>query len=174
MGLTRVCKKADAGTTVGNTNGKSSSGEPASEPLDCVVRLVTPERIVIEHPLAGPSRRFMAYLVDQVLLVVLVLVASPYLLFSIDGLASGDWSDPGDLFYALTWGYGHFCEGVFNGQTVGKRTMGIRVVSERGVPISGAQAVLAQFGGGRRWPVSVLLSAGPGEHGTVDEVSAAG
>ena len=44
-------------------------------PLDCVVRLVTPERIVIEHPLAGPSRRFVAYLVDQVLLVVLVLLA---------------------------------------------------------------------------------------------------
>ena len=51
----------------------SLRAESRREPLDCIVRLVTPERIVIAHPLAGPSRRFMAYLVDQVLLVVLVL-----------------------------------------------------------------------------------------------------
>ena len=31
------------------------------EPLDCVVRLVTPERIIVVHPLAGPFRRFAAY-----------------------------------------------------------------------------------------------------------------
>ena len=47
----------------------------------------------------------------------------------------------------MTWGYGAFCEGVFNGQTVGKRAMGIRVVSERGVPISGAQAILRNLVG---------------------------
>ena len=47
----------------------------------------------------------------------------------------------------LTWGYGAFCEGLFNGQTVGKHVMGIRVVSERGVPISGAQAVLRNLVG---------------------------
>ena len=49
--------------------------------------------------------------------------------------------------FVLTWGYGAFCEGLFNGQTVGKRAMGIRVVSERGVPISGAQAVLRNLVG---------------------------
>ena len=50
-------------------------------------------------------------------------------------------------YFVLTWGYGAFCEGVFNGQTVGKRAMGIRVISERGVPISGAQAVLRNLVG---------------------------
>ena len=50
-------------------------------------------------------------------------------------------------YFVLTWGYGAFCEGLFNGQTVGKRAMGIRVVSERGVPISGAQAVLRNLVG---------------------------
>ena len=50
-------------------------------------------------------------------------------------------------YFVLTWGYGAFCEGVFNGQTVGKRVMGIRVVSERGVPISGAQAILRNLVG---------------------------
>ena len=50
-------------------------------------------------------------------------------------------------YFVLTWGYGAFCEGLFNGQTVGKHAMGIRVVSERGVPISGAQAVLRNLVG---------------------------
>jgi uncharacterized RDD family membrane protein YckC len=116
------------------------------EPLDCVVRLVTPERIVIEHPLAGPSRRFVAYLMDQALLVVLLLLAFLFFLF----LSLGSQSGLGPFmiaYFALTWGYGAFCEGIFNGQTVGKRVMGIRVVSERGVPISGAQAVLRNLVG---------------------------
>ncbi len=116
------------------------------EPLDCVVRLVTPERIVIAHPLAGPSRRFMAYLIDQVLLIVLLLLALLISLF----VTMGSQSAMGPFllaYFVLTWGYGAFCEGLFNGQTVGKRAMAIRVVSERGVPISGAQAVLRNLVG---------------------------
>jgi uncharacterized RDD family membrane protein YckC len=111
------------------------------EPLDCMVRLVTPERIVIAHPLAGPSRRFVAYLIDQVLIVVMVMLA----VFVSMLLTLGSQAGLGPALvgmFVLTWGYGAFCEGLFNGQTVGKHVMGIRVVSERGVPISGAQAVL--------------------------------
>ena len=47
----------------------------------------------------------------------------------------------------LTWGYGAFCEAFFNGQTLGKRAVSIRVVSEQGVPITGAQAVLRNLVG---------------------------
>ena len=116
------------------------------EPLDCIVQLVTPERIVIAHPLAGPSRRFVAYLIDLVLLATLVLVAIVVSLLLSLGSAAG--MGPALLgIFVLTWGYGSFCEGVFNGQTVGKHAMGIRVVSERGVPISGAQAVLRNLVG---------------------------
>jgi uncharacterized RDD family membrane protein YckC len=120
--------------------------EGRREPLDGMVRLVTPERIVIAHPLAGPARRFMAYLIDQVLLVVLLLLALLFSLF----VTMGSQSAMGPFllaYFVLTWGYGAFCEGLFNGQTVGKRTMGIRVVSARGVPISGAQAVLRNLVG---------------------------
>ena len=48
--------------------------ETRREPLDCVVKLMTPERIVVVHPLAGPSRRLVAYLIDQVLLIVVTAV----------------------------------------------------------------------------------------------------
>jgi uncharacterized RDD family membrane protein YckC len=117
------------------------------EPLDCVVRLVTPERIVVLHPLAGPSRRFVAYLVDLILLVILIAaVVVVTLLLAAIGSASV-FGPAFVAYFVLSWGYGSFCEGLFNGQTVGKAYLGIRVVSERGVPITGAQAVLRNLVG---------------------------
>jgi uncharacterized RDD family membrane protein YckC len=50
-------------------------------------------------------------------------------------------------YFIVVWGYGAFCEGLFNGQTVGKRVMGLRVVSDQGIPITGAQAVLRNLVG---------------------------
>ncbi len=47
--------------------------EKRTDPLDCVVRLVTPERIIVVHPLAGPFRRFAAYLIDLGILLILVI-----------------------------------------------------------------------------------------------------
>jgi len=116
------------------------------DPLDCVVRLVTPERIIVVHPLAGPARRFVAYLIDQVLLVVLfAAVVLVFLTLTMGSVAA--WGPVLVAVFVLTWGYGAFCEGVFNGQTLGKYCLGIRVVSQRGVPISGAQAVLRNLVG---------------------------
>jgi uncharacterized RDD family membrane protein YckC len=111
------------------------------EPLDTRVRLVTPERIVFQYPLAGPFHRFCAYLIDFGVWLLLVIVAAIASLV----LSLGSLSGVGLIFVAyfvLTWGYGATCESVFNGQTLGKRMLGIRVVSDRGVPITGAQAVL--------------------------------
>ena len=117
------------------------------DPLDGVVRLVTPERIIVVHPLAGPARRFAAYLIDQFLLAVLILVVVLTATF-LTLIGSVSVAGPALVaYFILTWGYGAFCEGVFNGQTVGKRCLGIRVVSERGVPISGAQARLRNLVG---------------------------
>jgi len=115
-------------------------------PIDATVRLMTPERIVFEYPLGGPFRRFTAYIVDFCLLALLVVgAASVSLLLSL-GAASG--IGPALVtYFLLSWGYGAFCEGVFNGQTPGKRALGLRVVSERGVPITGAQAVLRNLVG---------------------------
>ena len=117
------------------------------EPLDTTVRLVTPERIVFQYPLAGPFHRFGAYLIDVGLLMLLLLLARIGSLV----LTLGSDSSMGLVFvafFALTWGYGAGCEGLFNGQTLGKRMVGIRVVSDRGVPITGAQAMLRNLVGG--------------------------
>jgi uncharacterized RDD family membrane protein YckC len=111
------------------------------QPLDCTVRLITPERIVLSYPLAGPFRRFMAYLIDQFLIGL--LVAGAFLLSMFFALGSAAFLGPALIaYFVLTWGYGAFCEGLFNGQTLGKHWIRIRVLSERGVPITGVQAIL--------------------------------
>jgi len=129
------------------------------EPLDCVVRLVTPERIIVAHPLAGPARRFVAYLIDQTLLVALLLAV--FLLFMTLTMGSRAGMGPALVsFFLLTWGYGAFCEGVFNGQTLGKYCLRLRVVSARGVPISGAQAILRNLVGTVDGPVPFFFQIG--------------
>lgn len=116
------------------------------EPLDNRVQIATPERIVFEYTLGGPFRRFSAYLVDLSFLIV--LVASIFILAVT--LASGTSAGMGPAlvgYFLLTWGYGAFCEGLLNGQTLGKRLLGLRVMSERGVPITVTQAVVRNLVG---------------------------
>ncbi len=113
----------------------------SAEALDTTVRLVTPERIRFQYPLAGPFRRSLAYLIDVIIIGLLVFTGS--ILASLISLGTS--AGTGlvlVLIFVLLWGYGAFCEAVFNGQTPGKRALGIRVVSDQGVPITGAQAVL--------------------------------
>jgi uncharacterized RDD family membrane protein YckC len=121
----------------------------SDEPLDCVVRLVTPERIIVVHPLAGPFRRFAAYLIDLgVLTMMMVAVFIVSSLLSVFSAGSAAVVGPALIaFFILSWGYGAFCEGIFNGQTLGKLCLGIRVVSDRGIPITGAQAILRNLVG---------------------------
>jgi uncharacterized RDD family membrane protein YckC len=110
-------------------------------PLDVMVRLETPERIAFDYPLGGVFRRFTAYLIDSCLMSILVAGALAVSMVVSFGSVSG--VGPALVAYFLiTWGYGAFCEGVFSGQTPGKRFLALRVVSDFGVPITGAQAVL--------------------------------
>jgi uncharacterized RDD family membrane protein YckC len=124
----------------------SSAAALAETPIDAAVRVMTPERIVFDYPLGGPFRRVTAYLVDLCLLALLVVGAASLSLLLSLGAASG--LGPALVaYFLLSWGYGAFCEGVFNGQTPGKRALRLRVVSVRGVPITGAQAVLRNLVG---------------------------
>ncbi|MEW4568084.1 RDD family protein [Tautonia sp. JC769] len=111
------------------------------EALDTTVQLITPERITFQYPLAGPFRRATAYLIDLGVLGMLIFLGLMVSLLLALGTAAG-----GGLFlvilFGLRFGYGALLEGMLNGQTVGKRAMGIRVVSVEGVPINGGQAFL--------------------------------
>src|SRR5215813_285712 len=119
----------------------SPSATRGGEPLDTTVRLVTPERIAFRYPLAGPFRRALAYLLDWLVwLVLLIAAATTSMLLSLG-------FSPGlglflVLLFILQWSYGAAFEALWNGQTPGKRACGLRVVTAEGTPILGWQAVV--------------------------------
>jgi uncharacterized RDD family membrane protein YckC len=113
-----------------------------SQQIDAMVEVVTPENIAVQYRVAGPCRRFAAYLLDlavRTLIVIAIgMVCSTFSIF-VGGIA--------DFFmlvvmFVVGWFYGGLFETYWNGQTPGKRWMGVRVLTTRGQPIAGWQAVL--------------------------------
>ncbi len=126
------------------------------EPLDTSVRLVTPERIAFDYPLAGPFRRYFAYLIDFAIVLTTILIVTLILMVVSLGSVSGF----GPIFVAyfvIMWGYRGVCELAMNGQTFGKRFVGLRVVSDRGLPITPAQAILRNLVGSLDGTVPYVL-----------------
>jgi uncharacterized RDD family membrane protein YckC len=112
-------------------------------PLDATQSVVTPENIAFEFRLAGPFRRLPALLLDMVIKIALAVGLAWGLSLTV-GLVS--WGLAMFLFLviylAMDWFYGVLFETFLNGQTPGKLVMGLRVLSENGLPINGMQAAL--------------------------------
>lgn len=122
----------------------------ASEQLDTSIRVVTPENISFTYQVAGPFRRLPAFAIDLAirmgfwLLVVCVLafsgiMAGQFLEDLIEALGVGVMLL---LWFFLEWFYGGVFETYWNGQTPGKKLLGIRVLSTNGQPINGLQAMM--------------------------------
>lgn len=125
-------------------------------PLDNSWKVPTPENITFEHRLAGPFPRLIAFgldiLLTQMVYWLVVLIALIGLATLLGAVGPGN-----DLFagaflllvlvgsFALTWFYGAFCETWYNGQTLGKRLLNLRVLSDDGSAIDGSQATLRNF-----------------------------
>lgn len=111
-------------------------------PLDSKVEIITPENIAFDYHVAGPFRRLNAYLID---LVLRGLVLAAFMIFSspVARIFGGMWiAATIVLWFLLEWFYGGVFETYMNGQTPGKRLIGIRVLTVDGRPINGLQAVL--------------------------------
>lgn len=109
----------------------------------------TPEQIALEYTLAGAGSRFLALAVDTVLQIlgiaslVLILVAARVI--SGTGVASwATWLQAGVVlaYFAVMYGYFALFEAMWNGQTPGKRLIGIRVISGSGRPVTPLDATL--------------------------------
>ena len=113
--------------------------------LDTVIRIVTPENIAFSYQLASFSQRAWAYCIDMMVLGFIVMLIGCGLLFLVSYLFF-----PGGLALAilmitvffLYWFLGAFFETIWNGQTPGKRLLGIRVLSTEGQPINSFQAFI--------------------------------
>ncbi|HND52519.1 MAG TPA: RDD family protein [Pirellulaceae bacterium] len=127
-----------------------------NEPLDATIDIVTPENIAFHYRIAGPFRRLPALLLDYflriaffallwflyIIISILTLMLVPQLRTFFSTIAAGGVALLVVLWFVTDWFYGGFFETVWNGQTPGKRLLGIRVVTTSGQPINGLQAVL--------------------------------
>lgn len=115
-------------------------GSPSQ--LDTAIEIVTPENISFQYEVVGPFRRLPAFVLDLSIRAVIVLMAGFAMAMLGWFVGSGGIAVMLVLWFVLEWFYGGIFETYMNGQTPGKRIMGIRVVSTGGHPISGVQAVM--------------------------------
>jgi uncharacterized RDD family membrane protein YckC len=101
--------------------------------IDAVVHVEIPEDVRLSFRLAGPGTRALAYCLDLVVRAVILwgflLIASLARFVDVGGLS---WGLLLVLIFFMEWGYGWLFEGFWNGQTPGKRALGLRVVREDG------------------------------------------
>lgn len=127
------------------------------------LRIGTPEGIAISFEVGGVAERLVAFFVDLALVVLAtLLVWLLAALLSVGGLATAGFSFALLASFLLWNFYFVFCEVHWGGVTIGKRRMGLRVISRDGGPLR-AEAIFARnlmrnlefF-----LPVSILLAPG--------------
>jgi uncharacterized RDD family membrane protein YckC len=97
------------------------------------LQIRTPEGIVFSQTLAGPVSRFLAWLVD-LLTVIAVMIALQTVLGGLGTISPGVASAVFTIsYFVLNIGYGIFLEWVWRGQTIGKRLMHLRVMDAEGM-----------------------------------------
>ena len=100
----------------------------------------TPEQIKISYSVAGIGSRFYAALIDGALLLPILLVGYYVIGRAILDLDEryGNWlaALAGIATFALQWGYYMVFEIAMNGQSPGKRALGLRVIKAQGYPIN--------------------------------------
>ena len=110
------------------------------------VSVETPEQIDIAFQQAGIGSRFYAALIDTAVLTLISLVGYYVNRRFISELGDivGNWLGAlgGVIVFALFWGYYIAFEVTTNGQTLGKRALGLRVIKEGGYPIGFADAAI--------------------------------
>lgn len=103
-------------------------------------RILTPEHVPIVLVPAGVGSRFLALIVDFVLLTGMIAVLAAVLQLVLPrGIGAAVVTTLG---FALTWGYHVYFETRRQGRTPGKRAAGLRVVDGRGLPITVEQSLL--------------------------------
>ena len=101
----------------------------------------TPEGIVFSQKLAGPVTRFLAWTIDLMCVGAALTVVS-YLVNWVTLISSNLGGAAAILaYFAVSIGYGIFCEWAWRGQTVGKRLFRLRVVDAEGMRLQFDQVV---------------------------------
>ena len=124
--------------------------------MDEHITISTPEQVAFQYEVAGIGSRFVAALVDHLILmlVVILVFCGAFAVTTAAGVGSimtGDEEAGGAywvlavyvlLIFLILWGYFIIFETVWRGQTPGKRMHGLRVIRRDGQPISAGEAMV--------------------------------
>lgn len=106
--------------------------------LDTTKEVEVPEGVVLSLPIAGYPSRSLAYLIDFLIRMAFILIASTIL--SVFGKMGGG------LFYLavflIEWFYPVLFEVFNHGQTPGKKILGILVINDDGTPINWSSSIV--------------------------------
>jgi uncharacterized RDD family membrane protein YckC len=127
-----------------------TAGDPSAARSLHFSTVVTPEGVVLDFRAAGVGSRMLARGIDVILQGIAVLVSAFMAL--ILGLTAGEAVGIASivvLLFLVIYGYPALLETWWNGQTVGKRLLRIRVITVEGGPVglrhSGIRALLETF-----------------------------
>ena len=108
--------------------------------LDATLDVETPEQVVVSYTLAGIGTRGAAALIDLLLMLVLTgtlwygVSSIPRLVPAFKGIGGRSWVTAVLVIgqFLILWGYFVTFEAIWDGQTPGKRLLGLRVVRNGG------------------------------------------
>jgi uncharacterized RDD family membrane protein YckC len=118
---------------------------------DETLDIQTPENIVFGYQIAGIGSRFLATLLDTVLVGLLQLVVILVLVLILKAYDGSIFADRlsawviaifGLITAVFYWGYYVFFEMLWNGQSPGKRWVGLRVIRSDGTPITLSESLI--------------------------------
>lgn len=118
-----------------------------------ILKIDTPENVTFDYAISGIGSRFLAALVDALLLGIvegIILGALIFILVQFESVlneTAQNWIIGGFLFVAFIFFYAYhsFFEILWNGQTPGKRLTGIRVIRLDGTPVAAAEILIRNF-----------------------------
>jgi uncharacterized RDD family membrane protein YckC len=110
----------------------------------------TPELVELRFPVAGIGSRFLAQLIDGLLIFTFYVLLGIVIAIAASGAptttgpaspgltTAGKWFLAGMIFinFVIIWGYFALFEGLWHGQTPGKRWMKLRVIKDSGRAIT--------------------------------------
>lgn len=117
---------------------------------DQFLNIDTPENVIFDYEVAGIGSRFLAAMIDSILIVVGMVVVNftGLLLTTFLGLGEETAAPAvvlallGFLSFLVFWGYYILFEIIWNGQSPGKRWLRLRVLRIDGTPITAREAVI--------------------------------
>jgi uncharacterized RDD family membrane protein YckC len=120
---------------------------------DDALHIDTPENVAFDYAVAGIASRLMAAFVDTIVILILQALASLVPLLLLEAVGGDPFAASGApaawilallglISFTFLWGYYVFFELLWNGQSPGKRWVGLRVIRTDGMPIGVTESIV--------------------------------